>query len=732
MKSNYRITFTSLFLFAVFSSYLNATDLRFSNVFTIDYWENEKEDSVEVVIENNNVLTAIGYSVSFKIEDWNNNIVFEDTVEPEPILPFTTLSVKSNLTFTPSLTGVYTLTGRIDFVDDIDTSNNTASGEFPVIWGLDVGISKFQDWSLKLSYEPDESWGFMPQKPFASGTTFESYDDTEFKLTIDGWKYYGYLDCNKSARYSHLGYAFTMDAIDSSIVDTFRVSYWTKINGVDYMAGFSSRVDTADVVVGNSPEFEETPSSNTIAQQSTPEPADSVCAILVSGEGKDASEQMAFDYDVELVKNNLMFESLGPKLSEGNIVVLNNPTRAELFNTIFALTGNYRKLTFYYSGHGWGAGIITKDTSFLDNPSYLELSERMAATGIEELELIIDACHAGSAVQYFDTFRWREKDVTLIAACAEDTVSYTRRLFVTAGGDTIRVGAYTWALVKCYGEPAADRDGIPGVSWKEAFEWVRSRNETFGSRNINRDLMPQLYVHKAEPPRQPVNIPPDTDLEFTSDQTDTNATYYFNMRTDFDDFSFSDTTITDISKYRYWSYSSSLLEGSYTYNLKFKYNTELDSFSTDGEPGLLYRDSVGVEWETYGDYTWSAESTYVLGYNIDKYGDFALATIKFVVDVEGYENTIVENFEISQNYPNPFNPSTNINYALPSEQFVKLFVYDILGRVTATLVNEKKKPGRHSITFNTNSLNRAIASGIYIYKIETEDFTASRKMLLLK
>ncbi|MBL1215433.1 MAG: T9SS type A sorting domain-containing protein [Ignavibacteriae bacterium] len=739
MKNIYRATILLLLLTLSLSSSLIATDLKFNTLITVDYWENENEDSVEVIIENDNVLTAVGYSVSFEIKDWNNNIVFEDTVEPEPILPFTTLSVKSNLTWTPELTGQYTLTSSIDFIDDIDTSNNTASGEFPVIWGLDIGISKFQEWSLKLCYEPDESWGFMPQKPYPAGTTFESYDDTEFNLVTDGWKYYGYLDCNKSARYGHVGYAFTMDAFDSSQVDTFKVNYWTKINGEDYMAGFTSRIDTADAVVGSEPQLETTDNSNTISSQTTPEPKDSVCAILVSGKGNDASEQAAFDFDVELMKNNLMLESLGPKLSADNIVVLNNPTKTELYNAIFALTNNYRKLTFYYSGHGWGAGIITKDTNFLMTPSYLDLSERMAATGIDELEMIIDACHAGSAIKYYDTFRWREKDVTLIAACAEDTVSYTRRLFVTAGGDTIRVGAYSWFLMKCFGDPAADRDGINGVTWKEAYEWVRSRNETFGSRNINRDLMPQLYVHKAEPPRQPVNIPPDTDLEFSSDQPDTNATYYFEMRTDFKDFSTLDTTIADISKYRYWSYSSTLLEGSYTYNLKFKYNTQLDSFTTDGDPGILFRDSAGVEWEAYNNYTWSAESSYVQGLDIDKYGDFALGTIKIVVDVNDDENLIVDNYDLSQNYPNPFNPSTTINFSLPEAGIVTIKIFDLLGKEITTLINDDFAAGRYDVKFDAATINRQISSGIYFYQINVQpnndtgnDFMETKKMLLLK
>ncbi|RPI18432.1 MAG: T9SS C-terminal target domain-containing protein [Ignavibacteriae bacterium] len=85
-------------------------------------------------------------------------------------------------------------------------------------------------------------------------------------------------------------------------------------------------------------------------------------------------------------------------------------------------------------------------------------------------------------------------------------------------------------------------------------------------------------------------------------------------------------------------------------------------------------------------------------------------------------------FSLSQNYPNPFNPSTVINFALPKTSNVKLTVFDALGRVVTTLVNETRKAGNHSVEFNASNL----ASGLYIYKIEAGDFTATKKMLLVK
>ena len=81
-----------------------------------------------------------------------------------------------------------------------------------------------------------------------------------------------------------------------------------------------------------------------------------------------------------------------------------------------------------------------------------------------------------------------------------------------------------------------------------------------------------------------------------------------------------------------------------------------------------------------------------------------------------------------QNYPNPFNPTTNLQYSIGKAQFVTLKVYDVLGNEVATLVNENKIAGEYQVEFSANGLT----SGIYFYKLETENFVASKKMILLK
>jgi len=99
---------------------------------------------------------------------------------------------------------------------------------------------------------------------------------------------------------------------------------------------------------------------------------------------------------------------------------------------------------------------------------------------------------------------------------------------------------------------------------------------------------------------------------------------------------------------------------------------------------------------------------------------------------------IPREFNIGQNYPNPFNPSTGIRYDLPEQSRVTLIVYDVLGQAVRTLVNDVLPAGSHLATWNsTNDNGRALASGVYFYRIEAkgesgQTFATVRKMLLLK
>ncbi len=92
------------------------------------------------------------------------------------------------------------------------------------------------------------------------------------------------------------------------------------------------------------------------------------------------------------------------------------------------------------------------------------------------------------------------------------------------------------------------------------------------------------------------------------------------------------------------------------------------------------------------------------------------------------ESSMPNIFELSQNHPNPFNPSTNIHFTLSESKNVQLFVYDNLGRVISTLVDDFREAGNYEIEFDATDLS----AGVYYYQINVGNFIETKKMVLLK
>jgi hypothetical protein len=120
-------------------------------------------------------------------------------------------------------------------------------------------------------------------------------------------------------------------------------------------------------------------------------------------------------------------------------------------------------------------------------------------------------------------------------------------------------------------------------------------------------------------------------------------------------------------------------------------------------------------YATTGQYNWSTL--------------IASFTISALSGAEGDgENPLPVSAELRRNYPNPFNPETVIGYALSVNGYVKLNVYDILGREVAKLVDEAQRAGEHAVRWNPGD----IAGGVYYYRIQSGTWSATGKMLLIR
>lgn len=99
-----------------------------------------------------------------------------------------------------------------------------------------------------------------------------------------------------------------------------------------------------------------------------------------------------------------------------------------------------------------------------------------------------------------------------------------------------------------------------------------------------------------------------------------------------------------------------------------------------------------------------------------------------VISVKKISTEIPSKYQLNQNYPNPFNPSTTIRYQIPKEEVVTLKVFDITGKEVAVLVNEKQSPGTYEVRWDASGFT----SGVYFYKLKSNNFIDTKSMLMIK
>jgi len=189
------------------------------------------------------------------------------------------------------------------------------------------------------------------------------------------------------------------------------------------------------------------------------------------------------------------------------------------------------------------------------------------------------------------------------------------------------------------------------------------------------------------------------------------------------------------------SFSSLINENDVTLNWQTATETNNQGFQIERRK---MQDERSDDWNSIGFVDGNGTTTETQTYsfvdeNVEagKY-QYRLKQIDFDGSFE-YSNTIeVEinsptKFSLEQNYPNPFNPSTSIQYAISSTQFVTLKIFNALGQEVETLVNEYQEAGVHSTSFIANSsADGGLPSGVYLYKLSAGEYNEVKKMLLLK
>ena len=111
----------------------------------------------------------------------------------------------------------------------------------------------------------------------------------------------------------------------------------------------------------------------------------------------------------------------------------------------------------------------------------------------------------------------------------------------------------------------------------------------------------------------------------------------------------------------------------------------------------------------------------------------ALTQFQVGVDEQAGCLAVPENFELYQNFPNPFNPEIEISFQVPKSGNIVINIYNVLGEKICTLVNSQYDPGYHSLVWDgKDKFGAAVTSGIYLYKLQADNFSQTKKMNLLR
>ncbi len=136
-----------------------------------------------------------------------------------------------------------------------------------------------------------------------------------------------------------------------------------------------------------------------------------------------------------------------------------------------------------------------------------------------------------------------------------------------------------------------------------------------------------------------------------------------------------------------------------------------------------------LQWPLPEDFSHSASIASTDGFHVGSLVYYPSELADYILtDVDENTNGVPSDFSLGQNYPNPFNPTTVINFSIPQSGFVTLKVFNVLGEEVAELVNNMKSAGNYNVSFDASNLT----SGMYIYQIQSNNYTATKKMMLIK
>ena len=604
----------------------------------------------------------------------------------------------------------------------------------------DSAVQRFLQYIPTIVDDTSRVLSFVPQQPLYTGTHLRSPSPNEKDTILNDPTWFCWVT-DEDLHFAHDGFFLLLKDEITAKVSSFFTEWFPIIDDIPYLSGYGERIGSPDRIQGGpAPATSENP--NTIFESTTETiPNDSICAILVSGKANnnDPSEQGVFNRDLDLIETNLTKEKLGPRLPAENVARIQNATEEQVCHILETLKDRYRKIIFYYAGHGYEEGLGTRGES---NLSYGLLADKLKNTNAKDICVILEACHSGAAIEDFDkTFDQSNRNLMLITSSQAQKNSYYRKNEILSGGTESGYSHFTLQYSKCFGDPNADVDGINGTSKKEAFEWLIKQNPDIGVLGKMNDVASPLLLGKTAVKitttiEKTIVEDYDLELEPPPDPDDPDDDQFFITRRNVViERTAEDESVLEVLERVIWNIEeddeSNLRQNKVGYTIGFRYDQDiLDTLESDERLGIVRRENIEMPWKAHTPIELDTINHFVRALDVTSFGDWAFAIIaKETTSIPEFIDSDFKAVELSNNRPNPFRDLTYFDLNVKVPGIYAIVVSNPKGQHVASLGKQYYSLGEHQLSWDgINAQGNKLKSGIYFYQIQALEPTTPYRL----
>ncbi|MCB9222292.1 MAG: T9SS type A sorting domain-containing protein [Ignavibacteria bacterium] len=494
----------------------------------------------------------------------------------------------------------------------------------------------------------------------------------ELLIPITDPMYVGWIDLQPLSRFEHPTILFTYNPVTEEF--NTKDANWYPV--LESKTGDKRFPD--DVQLHGSkdkPSGPEVPS--TITDNVEGESKDSVCAILVSGlDKKKARQQEAFECDIKDFAENLTSEKLGAQLGDDNIRQEKGIGKDSICAILEGMVGKYKKVYFYYTGHGSNDGKMCTGDSTSDWLSYDDLMKKLSDIGADDNCVVIDACFSGLAKQAIKDDQFEDSDITVVTSANEKKSANTE--YAGPSEDELKgYGLFSHHFLKCYGESEADENNDDHVDFGEAYDWVIEQQ-----KEIDTLQCPTITVvanGTINDIKQEIKFKGTDVIVQGVDGAELGFTYKSKMSIDQKKHTFTDKRIIELSGSRMWTLKSSGINKDFSVDLIFQLRTQYENLIPElpNIIGMCWREDENDEWKPQYPSVHNKNNNTVLCGNTDHFSDWVAGII-----VPQGTNNVDSKFLINgvEYGPNPFKNVLNFEFSLDKPESFSIEVVDITGR----------------------------------------------------